>query len=57
MNHPDPLEAGLERLDIPDIWEMAAIIKAQQRRRPPKPSNSEPKAPDGLRTIPPEQML
>ena len=58
MNHPDPLETGLERLDIPDIWEMAATIKARQRRRrrPPKPSNNEPKAPPGLRNIPPEQM-
>ena len=58
MNYPDPLETGLQRLNIPDLWEMASIIEARQRRRrqPPKPTDNEPKAPPGLRVIPPEQM-
>ena len=29
----DPIEALLERLRIPDPWEMEAILRAQQRRQ------------------------
>ena len=31
----DPLEVGLQRLDIPDPWMMAEILRAQHLQKPP----------------------
>ena len=51
MNRIDPFEAGFQPLNIPDPWEMAAIIKAKQRRRrQSKSDGGKSEAPPELRT-------
>ena len=42
MAELDPLEVGLQRLDIPDPWTMAEILRAQRQRSRKPPNRGKP---------------